>query len=86
MTHFTCDLVSFLEEDPLGKNIAKIFAQYRTITSKWPLSHRVRIEGVPPVRFAPVYFYVFQLYNQLSSHSRVALEMDHAANSRPCAN
>jgi len=68
MRHFTCDLISLIEEDPLGANIANIFAQYRAITSKEPLSHRVRIERVSPCARS-----VFQLYKQLSSHSRAAL-------------
>ena len=45
-----CDLVSLIEEDLLGKNIANIFAQYRTITRREPSSHRVRIGRVSPVR------------------------------------
>jgi len=56
MRHFTCDLVSLIEEDPLDTNIVNIFAQYRTITSKEPLSHRVRIERVSPVLSRPYTF------------------------------
>jgi len=85
MRHFTCDLVSLLEEDPLGKNIVNIFAQYRTITSKEPLSHRVRIERVSPVRSCPYIFLCSSYTTSCQAHYRLDLEIEHAANSRPCA-
>jgi len=46
------------KEDPLGTKIANILAQYCTITSKQPLSHRMRIERVSPVRSRPYNFCV----------------------------
>jgi hypothetical protein len=54
--------------------IANIFAQDHTVKSRERL-HRVRME-----RLSSVYFFVFHVYKQSSSDSRVALEMEHAAN------
>jgi hypothetical protein len=53
MRHFTCDLVLLLGETPLGKHIASIFAQNRTITYKGSSLHRVRKEPLSLVLARP---------------------------------
>jgi len=51
--HFTCDILLLLGETPLGKNMARIFGQGRTVTNKGLLLHRVRMECLSPVRAPP---------------------------------
>ena len=65
MRHFTCHLVLLLEETPLGKIISNILAHDHNITSKEPLSRRVTMERVSPVR-VPILFFlcVFRFYKQ----------------------
>lgn len=50
---FTCDLVLLLEETTLGRNIANIFGQDCTITSRGRLLYRVRMKRLWTVRARP---------------------------------
>jgi len=58
---FTCDLVLLLEETMSGRNIANIFAQDCTFTSRGLLLYRVRIERLARARAHVQVFLVFHL-------------------------
>ena len=49
----TCDILFLLGKKPLCKNIARIFGQDLTVTSKGLLLHRVRMQRLSPVVTPP---------------------------------